>query len=235
MCAYVDLPVVAARADADARATFIRRTYAHLALAIAAFVGVEIVLFQTDLPQAILQFIAANRAGWLLFIGGFMVVGWMARGLAGGGASAAAQYLGLTVFVVAEAILFTPLLCIAVYYASPVVLPSAAFMTGLLFVGLTVTAFTSRRDFSFFGSFLKIGGILALGLIVCGALFGFNLGLAFSGAMVVFASVAILYDTSRILLHFSTDRHVAASLELFASVALLFWYILNIFLRISRR
>ncbi len=37
-------------------------------------------------------------------------------------------------------------------------------------------------------------------------------------------------DTSRIIHNFPEDRHVAAALELFASVALMFWYVIQIFL-----
>jgi FtsH-binding integral membrane protein len=47
--------------------------------------------------------------------------------------------------------------------------------------------------------------------------------------MVAFAGTAILYQTSNVLHRFRTDQHVAAALVLFASVALLFWYILRIF------
>ncbi len=60
-------------------------------------------------------------------------------------------------------------------------------------------------------------------------LFGFNLGTWFSVAMVGLAGGAILYDTSNILRHFPEDRYVGAALELFASVALMFWYVLRIF------
>ena len=55
----------------------------------------------------------------------------------------------------------------------------------------------------------------------------------FSVAMVAFAGAAILYDTSNVLHHYPEDRAVGAALELFASVALLFWYILRLFM--SRR
>ena len=67
-----------------------------------------------------------------------------------------------------------------------------------------------------------------MGLIVCAVLFGFNLGLVFSFAMVFLASGAILYDTSKILHNYGPQQYVAASLQLFASVALLFWYVLQI-------
>jgi uncharacterized protein len=104
-----------------------------------------------------------------------------------------------------------------------------------MFAGLTAVTFITRKDFSFLGSILTIGGFIALGVIVCSVLFGFNLGLFFSVVMVIFASAAILYDTSNVLHHYSTKQHVAASLELFASVALLFWYILQIVMSLSRR
>jgi FtsH-binding integral membrane protein len=53
--------------------------------------------------------------------------------------------------------------------------------------------------------------------------------------MVLLATGAILYDTSRIVRDYNTQDYVGASLELFASVMLLFWYILQIFLRITDR
>ena len=57
---------------------------------------------------------------------------------------------------------------------------------------------------------------MALGLIICSAIFGFQLGLFFSVLMVGFAMAAILYDTSQIMTQFSKDQYVAASLSLFA-------------------
>ncbi len=53
--------------------------------------------------------------------------------------------------------------------------------------------------------------------------------------MVIFASAYILYYTSNILQVYRTDQYVAAALALFASVALLFWYILRIFMAFSNR
>ena len=70
-------------------------------------------------------------------------------------------------------------------------------------------------------------------LIIAGFLFGFNLGLLFSFAMVALASGAILYDTSNVLHHYRTDQHVAGALALFASVALLFYYILYILIQLA--
>ena len=54
-------------------------------------------------------------------------------------------------------------------------------------------------------------------------------------AMVVLMSGYILYYTSNVMLHYRTDQHVAAALALFAAVATLFWYILQIVMRFNRR
>lgn len=209
----------------DARATFITRTYTHLLGAIIAFTLIEITLFTNGMAEAIAQAMLGHS--WLLALGGFMVVAWLASRVAHTATSTGAQYGALAAFVCAEAILFVPLLFIAQAYA-PGVIQSAASVTLLGFGGLTAVAMTSRKDFTFLASVLKWGGVMALLIIVAGLLFGFQLGTWFSIAMIAFAGGAILYDTSNVLYHYPEDRYIAASLELFASVALLFWYVLRL-------
>jgi len=222
------------QAEPSERAAFIRKTYAHLAGAILAFIALEAYMVNSPIAEMLLQ-VMSMRFGWLMILGGFMILGRLASGLASGGASPTVQYAGLTLYVIAESVIFAPILWIAVHYSSPEVLPTAGILTLGLFGGLTLVVFTTRKDFSFLRGILTVGFMVALGLIVCAVLFGFNLGLVFSFVMVLLASGAILYDTSKIMLHYNTDQHVAASLRLFASVALLFWYILQIVMSLSRR
>ena len=82
-------------------------------------------------------------------------------------------------------------------------------------------------------SLIIIGGFASLGLIVAGAIFGFDLGVWFSIFMILLASGSILYETSQLKNTYSTEQYVGASLRLFASIMLLFWYILR-FLMSSR-
>ncbi|MCM1981850.1 Bax inhibitor-1/YccA family protein [Lyngbya confervoides] len=228
--------IVVAKARPSERAQFIQKTYLHLAGAVGAFILVEIMLFQLGIAEGLLNFISAGGQWmWLGILGGFALLGWFSRSLAAKADDVNTQYAGLGLYVIAEALIFAPLLYIAAYFSDPTVLPTAAILTLLLFAGLTTVALTTRTDFTFLGGILKIGGFVALGLIICGTIFGFTLGLFFSVAMVIFASAAILYDTSKIIHHYSTHQHVAASLELFASVALLFWYVLRIVMALSRR
>lgn len=218
-----------AGAPADARADFVRRTYAHLAGAILAFVLVEYLLLQWDGAVRL----AATMTGgwnWLVVLLAFGVVSYVAERWARSTTSLGVQYAGLALYVVAQGVLFLPLMLVATSYSDPTLLPSAALITGFLFLGLTLVAFFSGADFSFLRGFLIIGGLVALGLIVASILIGFSLGLIFSGAMVIFAAGAILYQTSNVARYYRTDQYVAAALALFAAVALLFWYVLRIFL-----
>ncbi|MBA4149744.1 MAG: Bax inhibitor-1 family protein [Verrucomicrobia bacterium] len=218
---------VAADASPEERASFIRKTYLHLAGAILAFIVLEWVLFQVGLPKVMLNLLGQSRFSWLIVLGGFMAASWAAQKMADSDASPTIQYFGLGLYVVAQAVIFMPLLLIS-SASAPDVIPMAAIITLLLFGGITFTAFSTRADFSFLGGILKMGGFVALGIIVASIMFGFTLGLLFSSIMVLFAGGCILYTTSNLIHKYNTNQHVAASLSLFASIALMFWYLLRI-------
>lgn len=211
----------------EARSDFIWRTYGHVAGAILAFAAIETYLFSTGIAQRIAP--AMLGVSWLLVLGAFMLVGFLASHAAHRVESKPMQYLALGGFVLAQALVFVPLLYLAISI-EPAIIESAAGVTLLGTAGLTAVVFVTKKDFSFLRGILVWGGILALVAIVSSVLFGFNLGTWFSVAMIGFAGAAVLYDTSNILHHHPEDRHVAAALELFASIALMFWYVLQLFL-----
>jgi len=220
-------PTTVGEMDIDSRGRFVSRTYAHLFGAVCGFILIETFLFKTGLADRIAQ--ALLGVSWLAVMGGFVVISWLASRTAHVAKSKAAQYAALAAYVVAESLIFVPLLWIANNVA-PGAITSAAAVTFVAFAALTAIVFLTGKDFSFLRSLLFWGGIMALVLIAAGAAFGFQLGTYFSVAMVGFAGAAILYDTSNILHHYSEDRYVAAALELFASVALMLWYVLRLFM-----
>ena len=211
------------------RIGFIRSTYVHLAGAIVAFTLLCAAFYASGVGIAMLKLMGASKWAWIGFLGAFMVVGWFATSWADNADSNGKQLFGLGVYVVAEALIFAPILAIAGRVA-PGAIGAAAFITLLLVGGLTFTAFTLKKDFSFLGGILAVVGIGIFALIVIATLFGLSLGVWFAWAMVVFASAYILYYTSNILYQYRTDQYVAAALALFASVALLFWYVIQIFM-----
>jgi FtsH-binding integral membrane protein len=223
-------PIPVAELDDNSRGRFISRTYSHLFCAITGFTLIEVFLFKTGMAETIAR--GMLGAPWMIIMGAFMIVSWLASRTAMSAESKVAQYAALAGFVVAQAIIFVPMLYIADRFA-PGAISSAALVTFIAFVGLSLVAFYTRKDFSFMRGILCWGGIIALVTIVAGAIFGFNLGLWFSVAMVGLAGGAILYDTSNVLHHYPEDRYVGAALQLFASVALMLWYVLRIFM--SRR
>ena len=212
------------------RATFYKKTYKHLAFAILAFILVETILIQTVPIEAIIWMVSGKFI-WLFLIGLFWLGSILSNRLAFH-PSRQQQYLGLALYVILEAIIFLPLIFIAAFYSGSIdILMQAAMTTLFMFTGLTAVVFLTKTDFSFLRTILVVGGFVALGAIVVGAIFGFNLGLWFSVGMVVLASASILYQTDQIKNKYGTEQYVGASLQLFASVMLLFWYILRILSR----
>jgi FtsH-binding integral membrane protein len=228
-----------------ARVRFIRLTYLHLLLAIAAFAGLlRLLITQPALAAHVsaplVKFALGGRWNWGVVLAAFMAVSWVADRWASNASSRAVQYAGLAFYTLAEALIFVPLLAIVEWKtqailarggAEPHIVRDAAFVTLGIFGALTLSVFLSRKDFSFLRSGLVMASGAALSLIAMSLVFGFNLGLAFSVAMVLLAAGYVLYQTSQILAHYDPRHHVAAALALFSSVALMFWYVIRIFLR----
>jgi FtsH-binding integral membrane protein len=234
---------LAIEADRSERAAFVRRTYAHLACAILAFIALETAIFAGLRPAVgkpefdhALRSVLSSQVSWLIVMVAFIGVSYLANYWAFNGGTPALQYAGLALYVVAEAVIFIPLLYVAMFLISATggvpgeanleLVGQAGILTLCLFAGLTAAVFMTGKDFSFLGPIIGMASFIALGVIICAMLFGFSLGLWFSLAMVVLAAGSILYNTSNVLHRFRLDQHVAASLSLFASVALLFYYVL---------
>jgi FtsH-binding integral membrane protein len=238
---YARFGTAAIDAPVDARKTFLKKTYMHLTMAIYALVALEFLYFNAFPLDQWVPSLFAMRWGWLALFGGYMVVSWTADRWARSATSPGVQYAGLFGYVFAFSVILCPLLWIANHFStniggrdfSPIAV--AAIATLAVFGVLTGIVFLSRKDFSFLGPILGISSLLIFGAIILGAFGLLNLGTGFCILLVVFASGAILYDTSNVLHHYRTDQYVAAALALFASVGLLFWYILQIVISLSGR
>ncbi|MFT5242153.1 MAG: FtsH-binding integral membrane protein [Glaciecola sp.] len=213
------------------RTAFYKKTYAHVAGGVLVFILFEWMLLQSE---TIVNFAMSMTQGWrwLIMLGGFMFVTNYAEGMALKTKDKNKQYLAYGLYILAQAFIFVPLIYVAAYYmdSGPDMLYQASVVTLSLFSGLTAVVFVTKKDFSFMKTGLTIGFFIAMGLIVAGSLFGFNLGLWFSVAMCLLAGGSILYQTSNLVNKYAEDEYIPASLGLFASLMLLFWYILSIFM-----
>jgi hypothetical protein len=219
-----------ANASQASRINFIRLTYIHLGGAMLAFAALCGFLVNSPVAPALLSFIGGGTLNMLIFFGAFMFCGHLAERWSMNQSSMQMQYAGLAAYVAVQAAFITPMLFIAANYSDPSVIPSAGIMTIVVFGGLTAMTMYTKQDFSFLGSALRLLSFGALGAIACSWLFGFSLGIVFSAAMVVLAGGYILYETSAVMRHYPETAYVAASLRLFSAVALLFFYLLRIFM-----
>ena len=214
-----------ATAAPEVRRQFMGRVYGHLVGGVAAFVAAQYVLFTTGLAGAIYEVVIATN--WLLILGGFMVVSWLATHLARQARTTASAYGAYGLLVLANALLFAAPLYQAEAFA-PGAISTAAWLSVGAFVGLSAIALVTGKDFSFLRGILLWGGLVALLAIVAAVLFGVALGTWFSVAMIAFAGAAILYDTQRVYRSFPPQAVVLAAMHLFSSLALLFWYVLRL-------
>lgn len=223
--------VAAARADLEERLGFLRRTYTWLCGAVFMCVAMMVMFWHSPAFEPVITFMASTS--WLLVLALFIGFSWMGDMMAHRVDSKALQFIGLSVVVGAYAIIFSYL-----FVASGVfveghgvdgsVLFHALLLTLATFSILTSIVFITKKDFSILRTGLIVMTALALGAIVAGALFGFTLGLGFAVAMVGFCSALIIYQTSNILHHYPTNRHMGAAVALFSSVGMLFWYLFMI-------
>lgn len=213
------------------RVSFYKKTYAHVAAGVLVFIIFEYLLLQSE---AIVNFALSMAQGykWLLVLGGFMLITNYAERMAIKTPDRSKQYLAFGLYILAEAFIFIPLIYMAIVYtdSGAELLYQASIVTLSLFTGLSAVVFLTKKDFSFLKTGLTIGFFIAIGLIVAGMIFGFNLGLWFSVAMCLLAGGSILYQTSNLVNKYTTEDYVPAAIGLFASLMLLFWYILSIFM-----
>lgn len=216
------------------RVAFLRRTYAHLGVALLAFAAIAGGMMRF-MPETSFKFSRWALQGWrwFLVLAAFMLIGYVAERLARSDTSRGIQYVGLAIFVVAEALILQPLLwLVALKFGNAdtffSVIGQSTLITLAIFVGLTATVFITKKDFSFMRGILVVLTFGALGVILASFLFGFSLGAVFCGAMILLMSGYILYQTSVVMRDFPPTHHVAASLMLFSTIATLFWYVLQL-------
>jgi FtsH-binding integral membrane protein len=224
------------------RVAFLRRTYALLGVALIGWAALTfgMMRYATDTSIALSKWALTGRWSWLLVLGLFMLIGYVAQRLALSEASRTTQYAGLALFVVAEALIVQPLLWVVLLqFGGPggdayAMIGQAALITMAIFIGLTATVFLTKKDFSFLRGILTVGMFAAIGVILASIIFGFSLGAFFCGAVILLMAGYILFQTSVILREFPPTYHVAAALMLFASIATLFWYVLQLMMVLRR-
>ena len=236
-------PFIVDVAPVEERVSFYRRTYAHVAGALLGFAALLALFFVGFDQQTGIAFVLAKSLfgmlqslgawSWLLVMVAFWVGTMVAQGLATNRASVAAQYSGLGLYVLLQALIFIPLLAIVHMktggHMAQILLPACS-LTGALVVGLTLSVYMTSTDFSFLRTIIVIGSVVALALVLLSAFGLFALGTWFALAMILLMATAILYQTWVIKTQLTTGDHIIAAFMLFSSIVTLLWYVISFFL-----
>ncbi len=116
------------------------------------------------------------------------------------------------------------------YYlaVNPSIVTTALGGTGVIFLGLSGYALTTRKDFSFMGAFLMVGLLVILGAALLNIFMGIPaLSLAISAGIMIIMSGLILYQTSSII-HGGETNYIMATASLFLSLLNMFTALLHI-------
>lgn len=235
------IPGAVATVGVSERVAFLRRTYAHLGVALLAFAALTagMMRFTPEFSWGFSKWALQSQWTWLLLMVAFMAIGSIAQRMAHSDTSRGVQYAGLALFVVMEAFILQPLLWVALLRSGTnadfiKLVSSAGLITMAIFVGLTLTVFVSKKDFSFMRGILMVATFASLGVIIASMIFGFQLGAIFCGIMILLMAGYILYQTSIVATQFPPTHHVAAALMLFSTIATMFWYVLRLLMELRR-
>ncbi|MEH6473346.1 MAG: Bax inhibitor-1/YccA family protein [Halopseudomonas sp.] len=193
----------------------IRNTYTLLALTLlfsALTAGISLVL---QLPHP----------GLLLTLGGYFGLFFLTNKLRNSGWGL------LSVFALTGFMGYTLGPILNMYLALPngaqVVMTSTA-ATGGIFLGLSLYALTSRRDFSFMGGFLMAGILVAFMAGLAAVFLDMpGLSLVVSAMFVLLMAGLILYQTSS-LIHGGETNYIMATVTLYVSIFNLFTSLLHL-------
>jgi FtsH-binding integral membrane protein len=238
------------------RVSFLRRTYAHLGGALAAFalVTAGMMKFATDLSLRLSFAGSGSVLGMLFVLIAFIAIAYGAQRLALSETSRALQYVGLGLAVLLWSVLAQPVIWMVIArFGNPaevlagntlhavlspkatLILGEATVITLAIFIGLTATVFISRKDFTFLRGILSMAMFGVLGLVIAALIFGFSIALAYPIAVALIMCGYILYETSLIANYVRPTQHVAAALMLFTTVVMLFMQVLRLLAEANRR
>lgn len=235
------------------RVIFLRKTYAHLGIALLAFAVLcgGLLKFAPEVSWKFSTMFGTSIVAMLGMLLLMMAVLFAANYMVQHNTSRGIQYAGLALGVGAYAFLFQPtfwvlMLKFSHYNAEQVamiraghmipvmngaaieILTQAIVITLAIFIGLTAVVFVTKKDFSFMRGILAIGSMAALGIIIAAMIFGFSLGALFAGFMIFLMAGYILFETSTVMKDYPPTMYVAAAMMLFSTVITLFLYVLRL-------
>ncbi len=194
----------------------IRNTYTLLSMTLVFSAIMAAISTYTQMPPMT----------YLLSVGGAFLLIWLALPRTANSAS------GLWVVFAITGLLGFSLGPILTLYLSmhngPQIVATAFGGTGVIFLGLSGYALTTRKNFSFMGGFLFAGLLMVLVAALANIFLHMPaLSLAVSSVVIMLMSGFILYDTSR-MIHGGETNYLHMTVSLYLNIFNIFIHLLNI-------
>lgn len=231
-----DVPV--AHAPEAVRSTYLRRVAGLTAL------GLGIAAFTSFLSMGLIVAVPALMSGWapmILILGTWALINFVAQPMVFGTARWPGFILGMGLQGFAMGFL---LLAAAVVSASVIGNPLAlaglaaglTFFTGL---GLGAYVWVRPGTYSMLGGFLSAITIPMLLVMAIGIAFpgfiGGTIGIVISAGFVLVAAAGLLYQLNSVIHRFSPDMYIEGGYTVAMGILVLFWNILSLLMRLTRR
>lgn len=186
----------------------------------------SITLVFSAIMAAVSTYVQMPPMTYLLSIGGAFLLIWLVLPRTANSAS------GLGVVFAITGLLGFSLGPLLTQYLSlpngPQIVATAFGGTGVIFLGLSGYALTTRKNFNFMGGFLVAGLLMALVAIVANIFLNMPaLSLAISSIVIMLMSGFILYDTSR-MIHGGKTNYLLMTVSLYLNIFNIFVHLLHI-------
>lgn len=219
--AWLQGAITVEQEGAEARREFIQKVYAHLLVGLMVFSGVTWAMMKSPLVWS------GDEPGFLCTMPGWITcfVGMVGLQLMYGrlfsSASLKVHYIAFGLTIALQGAFCAPLFWFA-QHISDTILRDAFFITTAGFGGLTAIPFLTKKDFSFMGGMLYTATFILMAVGIMSIFFGpFNMGLFWSGAVVLLFSGWVLYHTSQIQRHLPLTAYVFGATMLFIDFVVL--------------
>lgn len=240
--AFADVSRPLAHADAADRVTYLKRVLLLTAggLAISGSTGVVTAGVIFLLGQVAPEIVFNQFVQLAVILGSFGVAQYLAPRLVYSGTGS--KWLGFALGTTFQGVAMGYLLLMAIFMTLgpvPWLLPLAIGLTAMTGFGMAAYVWTGPKEFSFLGAALSALGIPMLILMGVSfafpSIFGGTLGLILSAAFVVISAGGLLYQVNQVMHRLRTDQHVEGAYTITMGLLVLFWNILVLLMRLTRR
>jgi len=236
--AFPSMSVPVARASEADRLSYLQKT---LGLTVAGLGIASVTGIATAFGLATMPSLLSGYVPTAVILGMWAVSNFVAQPMVFRGPKAVGFVLGTAAQGVAMGfLLLMAAIVSSASLGSPFTLIGLAIgLTGFTGLGMASYVWSGPKNFSMIGAGLSALSIPMLVLMAVSfafpGLFGGTLGIVLSAVFVVISAAGLVYQLNKVIHDFDTDMHIEGAYTISMGLLVLFWNILSLLMRLTRR